>query len=249
MTVEAYIPKHKYIATTLQSSNIDIDLSTAKVLELYGNAGTLLNDPENEVLPGNYTVFENDAEALAQGIEDFPDADFREWNQHNQMNNPGGIIDAPLPFVGEEKFDLIISYMKTANVDPEILEDMLTKCYEHLNPGGVIMFGVFIREVSLNYFVVRRTHEYGMLDEALIETTESADYFCLINNDDIRPHIRRVPTEGDDGVLEATHYTWFWNTDYMDGYLKELFPDATIGTRRLPPMWSIQTPFTIQKNS
>ena len=49
MTVEAYIPKHKYIATTLQSSNIDIDLSNAKVLELWGNAGTLLKDPENEV--------------------------------------------------------------------------------------------------------------------------------------------------------------------------------------------------------
>ena len=47
-----------------------------------------------------------------------------------------------------------------------------------------------------------------MLDEGLIETTETADHFCLINNDDIRPHIKRVPTEGDDGVLEATHYTW-----------------------------------------
>ena len=41
-----------------------------------------------------------------------------------------------------------------------------------------------------------------MLDEGLIETTETADHFCLINNDDIRPHIKRVPTEGDDGVLK-----------------------------------------------
>ena len=64
MTVEAYIPKHKYIATTLQSSNIDIDLSTAKVLELWGNAGTLLKDPENEVAEENYAVFDYDLEAM-----------------------------------------------------------------------------------------------------------------------------------------------------------------------------------------
>ena len=71
-----------------------------------------------------------------------------------------------------------------------------------------------------------------MLDEGLIETTETADHFCLINNDDIRPHIKRVPTEGDDGVLEATHYTWFWNADYMEEYLQETFPSANIGVRR-----------------
>lgn len=249
MTVEAYIPKHKYIETTLNSSNINIDLPNAKVLELYGNAGTLLKDPENLVLEENYVVFDHDQEAMDQGKSEFPNSDFRMWNHHNQMNNPGGEIDEPLPFKDGEKFDLIISYMKSANVDPAILKDILNQCYDHLAPGGTIMFGLFLREVSLNYFVVRRTHEYGMLDEGLIETTETADYFCLINNDDIRPHIERVPTEGDDGVLEATHYTWFWNGEFVNSWLQELFPDASIGTRRLPPMWSIHNPFTIQKNS
>jgi len=249
MTIEAYIPKHKYIATTLQSSNIDIDLSTARVLELWGNAGTLLKDPENEVAEANYVCFDYDQEALDSGAEEFPTADFRMWNHHNQMNNPNGVINEALPFNDDEKFDLIIMYMKSANVDPEILQDILTACHSRLNAGGTIMFGLFIREVSLNYFVVRRTHEYGMLDEALIETTETANHFCLINNDDIRPHITRVPTEGDDAVLEATHYTWFWNNDYVKTYLEELFPEDTIGVRRLPPMWSIHSPFTIQKTS
>ncbi len=41
------------------------------------------------------------------------------------MNNPTGDIDSPMPFVTDEKFDLIISYMKSANVDPEILENIL----------------------------------------------------------------------------------------------------------------------------
>lgn len=248
MTIEAYVPKHKYIVTSLQSSNIDIDLSTAKVLELYGNAGTLLNDPENLVAEENYTVFDYDQEAITQGIEDFPNADFRMWNQHNQMNNPGGDVDAPMPFISSDKFDLIISYMKTANTDPEILDNMLRECYEHLNPGGAIMFGVFVREVALNYFVVRRTHEYGMLDENLVESTEATDVFCLVNNDDIRFE-ERIPTEGDDAVVEATHYTWFWNNEALVQRLSNLFPDATIGARRLPPMWSIQSPFTIQKSS
>ena len=66
----------------MQSSNIDIDLSNAKVLELWGNAGTLLKDPENEVAEENYTVFEYDLEVEA-GIEEFPNADSR-WNHHNK---------------------------------------------------------------------------------------------------------------------------------------------------------------------
>ena len=67
----------------------------------------------NLVEEENYTVFEYDQEAIDLGIEDFPDADFRKWNIHNQMNNPGGDIDAPLPFVDSDKFDLIFTYMKT----------------------------------------------------------------------------------------------------------------------------------------
>ena len=39
------------------------------------------------------------------------------------------------------------------------------------------MFGVFVREISLNYFVVRRTHEYGMLDEGLIESQKLLTIF------------------------------------------------------------------------
>ena len=169
MTLEPYIPKHAYFSTSLNPTNIGLEkYENAKVLELYGNAGTLLNDPENKVKEENYTVFDSDQEAIDQGKEDFPNADFRMWNRHNQMNNPSGNIDEPMPFEEGEMFDCIFSYMKTANVDPEILMADLQTCYSHLNPGGAIVFGTFIREVALNYFVVRRTHEYGALDTSLI---------------------------------------------------------------------------------
>lgn len=247
MTIEAYVPKHSFISTALASANSTINLEEAKVLELYGNAGTLLNDPENLVEEENYTVFDYDQEAIDLGREDFPDADFREWNIHNQMNNPGGDIDAPLPWNGDEKFDLIFTYMKTANEDPMLLFRHLHECYEHLNEGGSIIFSVFLREVALNYFIVRRTHEYGMLDNDLIENTENSNVFCLINNDDSRINVERVPTEGDDAVLESQHYTWFWNNEYLTQRTKDAFPNATVTSRRLPPMWSIQNPFVITK--
>ena len=89
----------------------------------------------------------------------------------------------------------------------------------------IVVFGTFIREVALNYFVVRRTHEYGALDTSLIENTENCDVFCLINNDDIRVDVDRVPTSGDDAVLEATHFTWFWNNNSLVSRLKLAFPD------------------------
>ena len=113
MTIEAYIPKHAYFSTSLNPTNIGLEkYENAKVLELYGNAGTLLNDPENKVKEENYTVFDSDQEAIDQGKEDFPNADFRMWNRHNQMNNPSGNIDEPMPFEEGEMFDCIFSYMK-----------------------------------------------------------------------------------------------------------------------------------------
>ena len=248
MTIEAYIPKFGYFKTIMDSSNVTVDFANARILELYGNAGTLLNDPENEFSESNYVVFENDAEAIQQGKEDFPSAEFRVWDHHNQMNNPEGIIDAPMPFNEGEKFDVIVSYMKTGNLDPEILSDVLQTCYEHLSPGGIIIFGCFIREVALNYFVVRRTHEYGMLEPTLVENTENANVFCLINNDDLQVDVERVPTTGDDAVVEATHYTWFWNNAYLEQRLNDQFPEGEVYTRRLPPMWSIHNPVLIKKN-
>ena len=47
------------------------------------------------------------------------------WNRHNQMNHPSGNVDEPMPFKEGEMFDCIFSYMKTANVDPEILMGLL----------------------------------------------------------------------------------------------------------------------------
>ena len=61
------------------------------------------------------------------------------------MNNPSVNIDEPMPFATNEKFDLIISYMKSANMDPEILENIL-KNVGTSQSGGTIMFGVFVRE-------------------------------------------------------------------------------------------------------
>ena len=69
MTIEAYVPKHSFISTALASANSTLNLAEAKVLELYGNAGTLLNDPENLVEEENYTVFDYDQEAIDLGRE------------------------------------------------------------------------------------------------------------------------------------------------------------------------------------
>ena len=248
MTVEAYSPKCNYINTAFSTANVNLDLSNAKVLEIFGNAGQLLADPENIVKEENYTVFETSTEAIQEGIDNYPNVDFRFWNHHNQMNHPSGNIDEPMPWSGDEKFDFIFCWMKTANLDPEIIDSLTTQCYEHLNPGGAIVWGIFMREVALNYFIVRRTHEYGMLEPTLVESTENSDVFCLINNDDVRVDVDRVPTEGDDAVVEATHFTWFWNNEALTNKLKTAFPDATIHTRRLPPMWTLQNPLVIEKS-
>ena len=57
MTVEAYQPKYHYINTTFTSADVSLNLADAKVLEIYGNAGQLLADPDNIIKQENYTVF------------------------------------------------------------------------------------------------------------------------------------------------------------------------------------------------
>ena len=150
---------------------------------------------------------------------------------------------------GDEKFDFIFCWMKTSNLDPEILDNLTTQCYEHLNPGGVIIWGVYMREVALNYFIVRRTHEYGMVESQLIESSENCKWLTLIDNDVVHIDVDRVPTSGEDACLESTHYSIFWENDALTNRLSNLLPDAEVVTRRLPPMWSIQNPMVIKKSA
>ena len=248
MTVEAYQPKCNYINTAFTSANVSLDLTDAKVLEIYGNAGQLLAAPDNVIKQENYTVFDTSKEAIQQGITDYPNADFRFWDHHNQMNHPGGNIDEPMPWSGDEKFDFIFCWMKTANLDPEILDSLTTQCYEHLNPGGAIIWGVFVRDVALNYFIVRRTHEYGMVEPSVVETSENSNWMTLIDNDVIHIDVERVPTSGEDACLESTHFSLFWNYSSLTSRIEALIPDAEVVSRRLPPMWSIQNPIVIKKS-
>jgi hypothetical protein len=248
MTVEAYQPKYHYINTTFTSADVSLNLADAKVLEIYGNAGQLLADPDNIIKQENYTVFEYSQEALDRGIADYPNADFRMWNHHNQMNNPSGNIDEPMPWSGDEKFDFIVCWMKTANLDPEILDSLTTQCYEHLNPGGVILWGVYVRDVALNYFIVRRTHEYGTVETSVIEDSENCNWMTLIDNDVLHIDMERVPTSGTDACVESTHFSIFWNNTSLTSRMEKLIPDAEVVSRRLPPMWSIQNPIVIKKS-
>ena len=167
------------------------------------------------------------------------------------MNNPEGNIDEPMPWASEdEKFDVIFCYMKTGNLDPEILANIVSESYTHLNTGGVITFGAFLREVALNYFIVRRTHEYGVLPPGLVDDTENANVFCLIDNDNVQINTDRVSTSGEESVVESTHYSWFWNAEYLHDFVQLSLPDsARVVSRRLPPMWCIHNPVLVEKTA
>ena len=79
MTIEAYIPKTCIFFKLLTPTNFDIEkYENAKVLELYGNAGTLLNDPDNRVKEENYTVFDSDPRSNRPKVKKIFNADFLE---------------------------------------------------------------------------------------------------------------------------------------------------------------------------
>ena len=57
-------------------------------------------------------------------------------------------MDLAFTFLGDEKFDFIFTWMKTANLDPEILDSVTQQCYEHLNPRA-LLFGGYLLEKLL----------------------------------------------------------------------------------------------------
>ena len=50
-------------------------------------------------------------------------------------------------------------------------------------------------------------------------------------------------------MLWLTTYTLhdFGNNEHWTNKLKTAFPDATVHTGRLPPMWTLQNPLVIEK--
>ena len=186
MTVEAYTPKVNWINTTLSSKGLTVDFENAKVLELYGNAGQLLADPENVVTQENYTVFEYSQDALDQGIEDFPNADFRMWNHHNQMNNPSGNVNEPLPFSGDEKFDFIYCSLpnQIPGLDSDMFQERLNGAFIHLksmlNEDGIL--------VTTDYNVLsikQAVANIDMVTQGYINTgtpDHPEYYLCVIHN-------------------------------------------------------------------
>jgi hypothetical protein len=86
-----------------------------------------------------------------------------------------------------------------------------------------------------------------MLEPTLIEQSEDCKWLTLIDNDVVFIDSERVATEGDDAHMESTHFTLFWRNKDLVERLENLLPDATVYSRSLPPMWSIQNPFVIKK--
>lgn len=249
MSVEAYTPKFSYIETSLKSVSNHPDLSSAKVLEVFGGNGFLLDDPDNVIKESNYVCIDSDEDSIAMGSDAHPSAEFRFFDRFNPMINPLGKHNEALPIKDNEKFDVIVIFMKGSNQEPKELYADLKTLHSHLTPGGCIIVGLFVREVALNYFVVRRSHEYGSLSPTLVEDTEKSNFFAFINNDTIISNEESIDYNKNPDLAEAEHFTWFWNNDYFVSQLRKMFPEGEIGSRRLPPMWSIHNPFVIRKKA
>ena len=87
-------------------------------------------------------------------------------------------------------------------------------------------------DVALNYFIVRRTHEYGTVEPTLIEASENSNWLTLIDNDTLHIDVERVPTSGENGCVESTHFSVFWNNDTLKSRMQALLPDSEVVSRR-----------------
>jgi hypothetical protein len=115
------------------------DWSGKRVLDFGGNRGNLLIDSRGAIDPEKYWCIDVGPDALLQGKELFPNANWVYYDRHNFQFNPAGIRDLKIPTLGGE-FDLILAYSVFTHTSKAEMIDMVGQLYKMLADRGVLTF-------------------------------------------------------------------------------------------------------------
>ena len=202
------------------------DWKGKKVLDFGGNIGNILLNPNCKIEEENYCCLDVSESVIEEGQKRYPLANFVFYNSYNLSFNPSGILDLPIPDLGD-RFDYVLAYSIFSHMEENEMMKKIEQLLSYLNIGGVLVFTFLVPDFNgsdhfqdfqnISNFEKRlmRLND-GKLDGSLVEKSKNAQSLVLVNeknlylNGEQYSHIAR--DEGD------TLFTYF-SPEYLKSIL------------------------------
>ncbi|MFT5028628.1 MAG: SAM-dependent methyltransferase [Candidatus Binatia bacterium] len=199
-----------------------------RILDFGGNAGNFLKEAGSRIDPSDYCCLDLIESAIRTGQTRFPDAKWIFYNRHNSQYNPVGVIDLPIPDLGQ-RFDYILAYSVFTHTHQYEMVDLVGQLSGILKPGGKLLF-TFIDQhhvasdgaspiPNILWRLRSRMRVSPHLDIESLAQISLRHEHCMLLNDEIYDSESTVPDCGKIELQEA-----FCTTARM----KRLFPSAMI---------------------
>jgi 2-polyprenyl-3-methyl-5-hydroxy-6-metoxy-1,4-benzoquinol methylase len=201
------------------------------VLDFGGNVGGLLMSPDCAIEPENYYCLDVLREAIQEGRERFPSANWIHYDRYNCSFNPDGVVGLGVPEMNV-KFDMVLAYSVFTHTALEEMRDLVEQLRARLKPHGSLAF-TFIdpnyrswpatyEGNNLRWRLERVREANPTLDvDGLLEKNRGADWCTLV--DGVNLYIN------DDGVWnDGPHTCMTYNVYYAADLIRREFPNALI---------------------
>lgn len=192
-----YIPTYKYFSNFTKFTD-------QTILDFGSNCGNLLKS--GNITQEKYTGVDVDAEAIAEGMKLFPNANWIWYNRYNPVYNIHG--DTSYPELTQQ-FDLVVSYSVFSHIAIDDAADLLGFLYAQLAPNSKILFSYcnIDNRTCVEWF--REQNKIIYCDDIV-----SDDFMYLINN----KASKKEPT------MLCRHFVTFYKTSWLLDKLSRFNP-------------------------
>ena len=205
------------------------------VLDFGGNIGNMLRDPNSTIDVERYWCIDVDNEAITKGRSSYPQAHWLWYNRYCFFFNPRGLPHVKLPAI-TQRFDYIVAYSVFPNTLATDMLELVDQLLPLLKSNGKLAFTFIDPHYrpwpdrfdgdNFRYRLEKiRVEENADIDiDTTAKKARDAKWCVLVNGKDLY-----VETEDLAPCEPEQHMSCYMF--YTVGYMKQLFPNATI----LPP--------------
>jgi hypothetical protein len=184
-----------------------------RVLDFGGNKGNLLLDPACTIRHQDYYCLDVIGEAIEEGHQTFPDANFIHYDRYNCSFNPEGVRELPVPDLGVE-FDFMLAYSVFTHTTFEEMKELVAQLRQH---GRTVAF-TFI-DPQWNGNLRWRLEKHNPQDRVETLLSREMQWCSLVNGTELY-----VNSSGVFDFQDCMTYNVYYTEDFM----RAQFPNATI---------------------
>jgi hypothetical protein len=184
-----------------------------RVLDFGGNKGNLLLDPACTIRHQDYYCLDVIGEAIEEGHQTFPDANFIHYDRYNCSFNPEGVRELPVPDLGVE-FDFMLAYSVFTHTTFEEMKELVAQLQQR---GRTLAF-TFI-DPHWNGNLRWRLEKHNPQDRVETLLSREMQWCSLVNGTELY-----VNSSGVFDFQDCMTYNVYYTEDFM----RAQFPNATI---------------------